>query len=183
MQSDRDKQVGGLALIAIALLIIAALLVSERVQCDPARVPEVQFRNAYSHEEAARKIDAWIDVFFAKCNPKKATAARKLIPIVVDTAIEADVNPALVAAMVTLESSWQPIAVGKLGEIGLLQVMGGKATTAQEQLAEGLAILSAAYEECGTTIGAVSKYATGKTCKPYRGARLRLRMAAKIEGL
>jgi hypothetical protein len=182
MQSDRDKQIGGLALIAIALLIIAALLVSERVRCAES-VPEVGFEWATTTETAETKIGSWLEIFFARCNPRKLDAAKKLIPSVVEAAQEHGVNPYLVAAMVSLESSWQPIAVGKLGEIGLLQVMGSDAKTVEEQLDHGLTILVAAHAECGSTIGAVSKYATGRSCKPYRGARLRLRMAARIEGL
>jgi len=34
-----------------------------------------------------------------------------------------------------------------------------------------------------TVIGAVSYYGTGYTCKPYRGAELRIKTALEIEGM
>jgi len=148
-------------------------------------VPEVAFHWSQPREVYAAKIDRFLAWFFANVNPRKLTRARALVPTLLDATEEHGVNPSIVAAMVTLESSWQPAAMGKLGEVGLLQVMRSDAPLddPRAQLDHGLKILRESYDECGTVVGAISKYATGKSCRPYRGAALRVRMAAKIEGM
>jgi hypothetical protein len=102
---------------------------------------------------------------------------------VINASEAAKVNPEIIASIISHESTWNGAAIGKRGEIGLMQVLGSRATTVDEQLAEGIHRLQISYEHCGTIIGAISYYGTGYTCAPYRGAQSRITMAEKIESL
>jgi len=169
-------------------LILAIVAYCEGVQAGLPRMsalPDVAFHWSQPREVYEAKIERFLDWWFAAVDQRKLTRARALVPTLLDATEEHGVNPALVAAMVSLESSWQPSATGKLGEVGLLQVMRSDAPldNPRKQLDHGLEVLKKSYAECGTVVGAISKYATGKSCREYRGARLRLRMAAKIEGM
>lgn len=196
---ETRNQVTGFLFLLLLVLVLAVVAWCSSVRAgeragataeSTAAVPEVAFPEVAFHwsqprEVYAAKIDRFLGWFFASVNPRKLTRARALVPTLLDATEEHGVNPSIVAAMVTLESSWQPAAMGKLGEVGLLQVMRSDAPLddPRAQLDHGLKILRESYEECGTVVGAISKYATGKSCRPYRGAALRVRMAAKIEGM
>lgn len=175
----------GLLMIILALLVLGTLLVCERACADgPADVPFSWVGTRADHET---RIDLFLTDYFSKCSPRKLARAREVVPVLLDVCEAAQVNPALVAAIVTHESTWDASAVGGLGERGLMQVApnahrGEVPADAEGQLRLGVRILTEAYARCGTTIGAVSWYGTGSTCKPYRGAERRLRMAAKIQG-
>lgn len=182
----REMLITGLVLIAAAIVAACLFWASEAKAAKSAdELPSVSFAWVQPREVYEAKIDKFLGWFFQNVNPRKLKQARSLVPTLLDATERHGVNPSLVAAMVTLESSWQPASVGKLGEVGLLQVMRSDAplTDPTAQLDHGLTILKQSFEECGTTIGAVSKYATGRSCKEYKGARLRIRMAAKIEGM
>jgi hypothetical protein len=144
-------------------------------------IPSVEF--TWSGEPAAREaqIEKWLRHWFAKCSPRKLHAALEHVPAVVEASHDGDVNPAIVAAIVSLESTWKTDARGRLGEVGLMQVMGSRATSAREQLDDGVAKLQLGWKRCGTTVGAVSYYATGHTCGAVEVAGRRVRMAAEIE--
>ena len=123
--------------------------------------------------------------YFHACSPRKLARALALVPEVIAATQEQQVNPAIVGAIISLESTWDPEAVGALGEVGLMQV--GRtagveiAPGVRGQLDAGLSVLRRAYETCGTVEGALSLYATGRNCTPYRGARLRMALARRIE--
>lgn len=135
-------------------------------------------------EVYAEKIDRFLVNYFSKCNPRKLANARKLAPVVIDAAERHNVNPAIIAAIVSYESTWKSGAVGKLGEIGLMQVNNRViGDDPAEQLDAGIEMLKASHAKCGSVIGAISLYATGHSCKPYRGAELRVALAKKIEAL
>lgn len=182
----KDMVIATLVLLAAAV-VAACLFYASQAKATPREtpVPDVTFQWTQPREVYEAKIDKFLGWFFQNVHPSRLKQARALVPTLLDATEKHGVNPSLVAAMVTLESSWKPASVGKLGEVGLLQVMRSDAplTDPVVQLDHGLTILKKSYEECGTTIGAVSKYATGRSCKEYKGARLRLRMAAKIEGM
>lgn len=186
-REKKEMLITGVVLIVAAVIAAVLFWASEAKAAKPAEdeIPSVSFAWEQPREVYEAKIDKFLGWFFQNVNPRKLADARKLVPTLLDATERHGVNPSLVAAMVTLESSWQPQSVGKLGEVGLLQVMRSDAplTDPVKQLDHGLTILKQSYEECGTTIGAVSKYATGRSCKPYKGASLRIRMAAKIEGM
>ena len=183
---DARRQVIGFLFLLLLVFILA--VVARASTADAGRhapLPSVDFGWTQPREVYAEKIDRFLTWWFAEVDQRKLKRARALVPTLLDATEEHGVNPSLVAAMVSLESSWQPAAMGKLGERGLLQVMRSDAPLddPRKQLDHGLTILKKSYAECGTVVGAISKYATGKSCREYRGARLRLRMAAKIEGM
>jgi hypothetical protein len=81
-----------------------------------------------------------------------------------------DIDPALLAVISYLESSWMPGAVGGIGERGVMQVHGAAAdgcdlSTRRGQLDCGAAWLRRSYDACGSWPGALTMYATG-ACKP-----------------
>jgi hypothetical protein len=164
------------------LAVLTAIIGPRLAAAAPSvEIPSVEF--AWRGEPAAREaqIAGWLRHWFAKCSPRKLHAALEHVPEVVAASHDGDVNPDLVSAIVSLESTWNPGARGKLGEVGLMQVLGSRATTAREQLDDGIEKLRLGWERCGTTVGAVSYYATGHTCGAVEVAGRRLRLAAEIE--
>jgi soluble lytic murein transglycosylase-like protein len=176
-------------LFAFVLAILTACLAAIGFNAEAARerpLPAIEFRWVGTAEARTAQIERFVTEWFATCSPWKRGQARALIPDVIAAAEAGNVNPALVAAIVSYESTWQPAALGKLGEVGLMQVNNWTGTpldTPRAQLDAGIATLNHAYDVCGTVAGALSYYATGKSCAVYRGARLRIRMAAHIEAL
>lgn len=119
--------------------------------------------------------------FHKAARADRLAAALELVDPVVDVALEHGVNPALIAAIVTLESSWRPAAIGELGERGLMQMMRGGASSPRAQLEQGVELLVKCHERCKTVAGAISLYATGRSCRTYHGAEIRVRLAERIE--
>jgi hypothetical protein len=81
-----------------------------------------------------------------------------------------DVDPALLAVVSFLESSWKTTARGGLNEVGLMQTHGVAAEgceliTRRGQLDCGARALRKSFEACGSWRGALTMYATGQ-CKP-----------------
>jgi hypothetical protein len=81
-----------------------------------------------------------------------------------------DVDPALLAVVSFLESSWMTTAKGGIGEIGIMQIHGVAAegcelVTRRGQLDCGARALRRSFEACGSWSGALTMYATGQ-CKP-----------------
>jgi soluble lytic murein transglycosylase-like protein len=145
---------------------------------------EISFEWNAPREVYAAKLDRFLASYFANCNPRKLADARKLAPVVLDAAERANVNPSIIAAIVSHESTWKASAIGKLGEVGLMQVNNREiGADPVAQLDAGIDMLKRSYDRCGSVIGAISYYATGHTCKPYRGAELRVAMARRIEAL
>lgn len=175
MQSDINM----LKRAAICGLILLILSIAGYAKC----TPDLQFQWNDSRAEYSRKIDAFLVDFFSKCNPKKLQNARQIVPILIDVCEAEGVNPAIVASIVSYESTWRTEAMGKIGEVGLMQVVGSTANDARSQLFDGIRRLKLCYEECKNIEGALSLYATGKSCRVYRGAELRMKMARKIEAM
>jgi len=176
----RDKALFKVVLILIFVLAIYSIFVRPAGSAER----DLSFEWSQPREVYAAKLDRFLVAYFDKCSPRKLNNARKLAPIVLDAAERHNVNPALIASIVSHESTWNYAAIGALGEVGLMQVnnkMLGQDPA--EQLDAGISVLKAAYARCGSVIGAVSYYATGHTCKPYRGAKLRVALAKKIEAL
>jgi hypothetical protein len=175
-QDSRRQFRWGLVLI-VAAFAIAITFATKTCQAD------VAFEWSGERAQHEERIDAWLVTYFSKCSPYKLRRARAVLPALLEVCEREKVNPYLVAAIVTLESTWDVKALGKLGERGLMQVMRGDAvpSDAAGQIGAGVAILRKAFERCGTTEGAVSLYATGSSCRPYRGTALRLRLAEEIE--
>jgi membrane-bound lytic murein transglycosylase MltF len=92
-----------------------------------------------------------------------------------------DVDPLLVATIVSLESSWRSVAVGALGELGLMQVHADKAkagydlTDADQQIQAGTRWLRTCIEVCdGDVQRGVNMYATGHCRAPWAALEYRM---------
>lgn len=176
-------------IVAFVLAILSACLAAigwNAAADGQTPIAEVAFEWSGTTADRTVQIERFVDEWFATCSPKKRSAARKLVPDVIAASERGGVNPAIIAAIVSYESTWKPESVGKLGELGLMQVghwTGTPLDTPRAQLDAGISVLKHAHEICGTVPGALSYYATGKSCRVYLGARLRVRLAAHIESL
>ena len=136
-----------------------------------------------------RKIETHLEKHFVTTNPKKYQGklyhkALTLVPLVLQICSDEDINPSLVAALITLESNWQIKAVEKNSSaMGLLQVKFYEVdlNDPRDQLETGVRMLKNAYNKCGTIEGAIAYYATGQKCNGYKRGKLRINLAKKIE--
>lgn len=177
-----NREIGWLLVIIALLIIAAAMLLGERLNAAP---PTIAFEWTQSREVYEIKLHSFLDDWFDSVSPKKLKRAKTVVPTLLDVCEKRGVNPALVGAIVSLESSWYSDAVGSLGERGLMQVNPSVRRVGDdhaEQLDVGVLILQEGYARCGSVLGAISWYGTGRTCKPYRGAEKRMKLAARIEG-
>lgn len=172
------------ALLKTAILLFAAALLFALCSHAPiarAQGDDLSFYWTAPREEYARKIEAFLADYFARCSPRKLIAARKVAPVLLDVAEREKVNPIIIAAVITHESTWNYSATGALGEVGLMQVNNiSRTDDPAEQLTIGIGVLRGAFERCGAVENAISLYATGKSCRTYKGAKLRMKTARRI---
>lgn len=182
IEASRRARLAGAIVYLVVVAVLTAVLVADIASADePPPVVGFGWPTGTTAAEHAERLDAFLIEFFAKCSPRKLARAREVVPVLLAEASAADVNPALVAAIVTLESTWRADALGQRGEVGLMQInRDGASTDPATNLREGIAILRHSYDVCGTTVGAVSYYATGSTCE-WSGAARRMRLAQRIE--
>lgn len=126
------------------------------------------------------EVEMVIDDYFRGVAIRRRQAAMEIASLVVDVACSNGVDPILLAVFVTVESGWTTNAVGAIGERGLLQVHGVAArghdlTTARGQLEAGASWLSRCVRACGSLLGGMAMYQSGK-CATHRGALRRLRI-------
>jgi hypothetical protein len=153
-------------MIAIALAIVAALLVSERVRCEePRTIAQVDaalswwVRVAPRHPLRVREYRAEV------VHALLAGANRYALPVEV------------VVAMSMRESSGRQDARGAAGELGLLQVSPDTAvrfrcllSTPTEQVDCGCRVLARHLTRCGTLRGALAAYGSRSgACSPPVG--------------
>jgi hypothetical protein len=181
-QYERERQIAILKI--VGMLIVLLLVLTLSIKLCMASESELSFNWNAPREVYAGKIDRFLVRWFDKCNPQKLKSARSVVPVLLDVAESEGVNPTIIASIISHESSWQPGALGKLGEIGLMQVNNKViGSDPADQLRAGILMLKSAHVKCGSIAGAISLYATGKSCKVYRGAKLRIRMAQQIESM
>jgi hypothetical protein len=159
---------------------------------------ELSFTWAQPREVYAGKIVRHIEDHYVTCNPKKYQGrlchrALNLVTVLLDTCKAENVNPILVASIVTLESNWDVSCMeANTGAYGLMQTNTGwkNAAIVEEytldpatQLHDGIAILKTSLAKCGTVRGALAFYATGKSCVPIATSDLRYSTAKRIEAL
>ena len=103
---------------------------------------------------------------------KRLAVALKLVPSIIAHARLQEIDPLLVAVIISAESSWDFAAVGKLGERGLMQTHGRASrgfdmSDPVQQIAAGCAHLARALKFCkGDLPGALTRYSTGGECRP-----------------
>lgn len=109
---------------------------------------------------------------FLKLYPKRQKIALTYIPTIINECRD-DIDPLLIAVMVSMESSWKFEVEGDLGERGLLQIMPQFAKEYQmenphEQIRAGVNHLRKALLTCNGNIkDAVNYYGCGQ-CQPHR---------------
>ncbi|NIQ96019.1 MAG: lytic transglycosylase domain-containing protein [Desulfuromonadales bacterium] len=115
----------------------------------------------------------------------RLASARQNIPVILDL-VEADMmrhpfghldplDPLLIGVVISTESAWDSKALGKLGELGFMQVHGPARGGFSEQdlrrpenqLAAGIRFLRKAVDLCeGDLPGGLNLYQTGRACRP-----------------
>lgn len=109
---------------------------------------------------------------FLKLYPKRQRIALTYIPTIIAKCGD-DIDPLLIAVMISMESSWKFEVQGELGETGLLQIMpkyakGYRLDNPHEQIRAGIDHLRRAVNICNRNIkDAVNYYGCGQ-CKPHR---------------
>lgn len=169
----------------IVVLVPSTALVdaSNSVEC---RISERELLE----EELRRYITDFLSpIKRSKQYRRRYPAALKYIPVILDL-VEADMelhfpehdplDPLLIGVIIAYESSWDYEVIGKLGEVGYMQVhgqiaMGGFEAEAlanpHNQLSAGILHWRRAVNSCpGDLRGALTMYQTGKRCRPYVGS-------------
>jgi hypothetical protein len=156
-------------------------------ELEPEREPEMIasiILTAFIYAHAAgnqynRELEAYVADFLEPVNktksyPKRYAEALEMVPIILNYCEYYNVDPLRVAVIMEYESSWRQDAVGKLGEIGPMQLMprffkrvfGLK--TLDSQIHAGIWWLSVATERCGGDVTQAYNYYGMVTCKPIK---------------
>jgi len=109
---------------------------------------------------------------------KRKQKAYTYIPIIEKYSDKYNIDPLLIAIIISCESSWKLKVIGKIGEQGLMQVhgiamKGFNIYNPDGQIHSGVKFLSQSFDRCKSITGAISYYMTGKTCKPIKPAKYR----------
>lgn len=139
-------------------------------------------REAQAMAEVTRYVEDW-----SKNLPTRyRRRALRHVYSVAHWSIYYDIDPLLVAVLISLESSWNTRARGKLGEIGLMQVLargarkGFNLSTGDGQIQAGVRWLRVCIDDCdGSIRRGVNNYATGSCTKNWRGLRYRMRLYSR----
>lgn len=108
---------------------------------------------------------------FLKLYPKRQQIALSYIPTIVAECGE-DIDPLLIAVLISIESSWKFKAKGRLNEQGLMQIMPKYGKKFQlndphEQIRAGIDHFRQTLKLCNGDIkDAINAYGSGK-CKPH----------------
>jgi len=131
---------------------------------------------------ATREVESYVKWFHQNVSDRRTNRALKYVPFVVSHSLDYQVDPLLVSVLISCESSWRMDRPGKIGEIGLMQVVPSNArgfdmATANGQIGAGTRTLRYCFDKCNGDIGkALTKYATGGCYKKYDGLKRRLRL-------
>lgn len=117
------------------------------------------------------RADAEVSRFIAHWTRDLPTKWRKMAyshkAAVVEWSLHYDVPPLLVSRLISLESSWRQEAIGKRGEIGLMQINNDAVkakydvTKANENIRAGCELLRKCLDNCPTMKSAMGCYGTG----------------------
>jgi hypothetical protein len=118
-------------------------------------------------ETETKTLVAYVDWFHRSVQASRSQTAKELIPTVITYAKKYNLDPLLVACLISFESSWRSRA-GALNEIGYMQIMPGKwseqfeLTTQRGQIEAGAYRLRLAFIKCRSLEGALTHYACGR---------------------
>ena len=119
----------------------------------------------------AGELENFLKDFTSVVKNERKKQVLKLVPFIQKYSVLYNLDSLLIAQIITEESSAKPNRVGKLGELGLMQVMphnfkeGESSETIDGQLNAGCRILSYAINKCKNLLQALNFYGTG-SCKP-----------------
>ena len=123
------------------------------------------------------RVDRYITAFFNGLYPRRQAEARSYIPAILSESAKNEIDPLLVAVVISYESAWKAGDVGPLGERGLMQIKPRRGLVPPgkpaESIRHGVAMLAGAIRECGSVLGGLSKYQSGKCSPVIRAARFR----------
>jgi len=125
-------------------------------------------------------VRAYIEHDKRKLRPSKIASAVELVDPIVTISKEEGIDPMLTAVMIRFESSFRPGVVGKLGERGLMQVHGialngRKLATVRDEVRRGVVYLAACVRRCGSILGGINRYMSGRCDPIYNRPRARWR--------
>lgn len=146
------------------LLVIMVLLFSTPVYADITADLTAYITDFLSRRVGKKSVPLY---------PKRLKAALSYIPTIVAECGD-DIDPMLIATSISRESGWKFNAIGKLGEIGLLQIMPKYATGYHlidplEQIRAGIDHFREAMKMCnGNVKNAMNAYGCGR-CQPHCG--------------
>lgn len=158
------------------IIILIVLLIS--INCYA-----LDFEWTDSKENYQAKITSYVTKAYKQTKTLKRSL--KILPIMLDECEKQNINPSIIAAVIFYESSWKTEAIGKMGEIGLMQVNNFPIPkdNPQKQIEKGIEILKLGFDKCQTIEGALSFYATGHSCKGYKGLKYRINLAKHIDSI
>jgi len=132
------------------------------------------------------RIERYIKSFFGGLYPTRQAAALSYIPAIVVDAEQAVIDPLLVAVVISYESAWKAGDVGPLGEKGLMQIKPRPGLRPPEKpldsIRHGVQLLASAIRECGSVLGGLSKYQSGRCAPVIRAAKFRYRKYQEAKG-
>ena len=126
-------------------------------------------------------VEDYIRLFHKNVKRQRADRAVRHAPVVVRMANKYNIHPLRLAVLISFESSWNPRAVGSIGEKGLTQChgvagMGLDLSTPRGQIECGARHLRRGLNKCGNWLGALTFYQTKGRCSPIlQSARIRNR--------
>ena len=111
------------------------------------------------------------DFFGGNMKKRRDKAIRKIVPVIVKHSVLKGLDPLLVATIISRESSFKQNAIGKMGEVGLMQVRshepmkGHDMRTIDGQIGAGTTLLKFYMKKCDTAQEALNAYLSGG-CNP-----------------
>lgn len=162
---------------AATLLVALPAAVADPVVAEGSNIVGVASAPASSDPEVV--MESYMDYFFRKTDGTRREKAKKLVPLVVAAAQKENLDPLLVAVIISFESTWEVGASGGIGEVGLMQVHGlategFDVATVEGNLAAGCRWLASRIERCGSVEAGVAAYIGGNE-RAKRSAAFRIR--------
>jgi hypothetical protein len=125
-------------------------------------------------------LESYLVHFFEHTNGRLLKRAKGFVPQVIAAATQEGLDPLLLAVVISCESTWRPASVGKVGEVGLMQVHGEAALgfdveTIDGNLAAGAHWLASRIAKYGTVERGMTHY-MGASPRAIKAATWRVKL-------
>jgi hypothetical protein len=133
----------------------------------------------YAQPSPTQEVENYI-TDWAKLAPNVSRRAVAYVPLIIETAEKYELDPVLIAVIISLESSFDFNKIGKRGELGLMQVWGVCARgcdlqTPAGQIDCGCRCLRKSMDICGGDVAAgLNMYASGRCVPILRVTKYRM---------